>query len=477
MNNIFKAIVIDDEKMRNDTYTEVLSNNFCVNIVNEIYDINRNYVMEHNLLVIDICLSKNVNTLTAFKIMDDYNITLPTVIISSEWLDEQGEPNDYILEVPKYKNIIKVISWNEFNTGNNNAKISEEIFYEFCKYNNFAMGQRRDIFRILQISDLQFGGNLSGIAFNDVNRIGEFLENQKMLPDLLVVTGDIADKGKRNEYQEALSWLENLIKRIWKISGNIEQSVRDRVIVVPGNHDYDLSISAADNFDFIFGSDKKNAFSKIDNKKVVFENQKLGFYNFSRFAYKLTGNIEWLDSMERLIYINEKFINCGIRFLLLNSAYSINSLNCENRHDGFYCDLSEIDDANFDFKPDPYNDIYNILIMHNPPSDFKKGTSAGERSWNRFQTIIEDNKIRLCLYGHTHDIAMAYKLGDNGGKYCRKLKCISAPSARLAAASRTEDADRGFNIIEICPKTSNMEVKVHNYVMKKAEISEVEFED
>ena len=143
---IFKAIVIDDESVRNKTYIEVLENKFEVEILNEIFDISRDKIMKCDLLVIDICLSKNVESLTAFKIMDDYNLTLPTVIVSSEWINEKGEPNDFILQVPKYKNIIKVISWNDFNKEDANSKISEEIFYEFCKIKNFAMSKNKDIY-------------------------------------------------------------------------------------------------------------------------------------------------------------------------------------------------------------------------------------------------------------------------------------------------------------------------------------------
>lgn len=60
---IFKAIVIDDESVRNKTYIEVLENKFEVEILNEIFDISRDKIMKCDLLVIDICLSKNVESL------------------------------------------------------------------------------------------------------------------------------------------------------------------------------------------------------------------------------------------------------------------------------------------------------------------------------------------------------------------------------------------------------------------------------
>lgn len=118
--------------------------------------------------------------------------------------------------------------------------------------------------------------------------------------------------------------------------------------------------------------------------------------------------------------------------------------------------------------------IINILIMHNPPEDFRKSTPSGEKSWNIFQTLVQDNKINLCLYGHTHDFKYAYQLKDNGGDYCKKMVCVPAPTVRLAAASRTEDASRGFNIIEMQKSDSKYKkIVIKNFEIKKASISEV----
>ena len=473
---IFKAIVIDDESVRNKTYIEVLENKFEVEILNEIFDISRDKIMKCDLLVIDICLSKNVESLTAFKIMDDYNLTLPTVIVSSEWINEKGEPNDFILQVPKYKNIIKVISWNDFNKEDANSKISEDIFYEFCKIKNFAMSKNKDIYRILHISDLQFGGNASGASCNDNARIAAFLLENEIRPDLIIVTGDIADKGKKSEFDEALVWLQELAKLIWKVEGKLPQEYKDRFIIVPGNHDYNLSINASDNYEFTFGADKINTFKKKPSNSL--ENQKLGFYNFMKFAYELTGDISWLNYVEKPLYKSEKFINWGIRLYMLNSVYGINNTNCENRFDKFYCDLSSVQEKNFNMMSISNDSICNILVMHNAPENFRIGTEAGEKSWNRFQVLVEDNRINACLYGHTHDFNTARRLRDNGGRCCKKLLCISAPSVRLAAASRTEDADRGFNIIELNKIDGVIaNIKPRYFSMKKASISEIEDEE
>ena len=476
-NKIFKAIVIDDEAIRNDTYLEVLGKKFNVSITNDINSITRKQIMKYDLLVIDICLSKNVNTLTAFKIMSDYNLTLPTIIISSEWVKENGEPNEFILQVPSFKNVIKVISWNEFNKEDNNDRIAGEMYYEFCRYNNIVASNTDDKCVILHISDSQFGGNTSGLACNDNKRIATFLHQEDIDIDLLIITGDIADKGKREEFNQARMWIEELAKSLWGINDNIPKELKEKIIIVPGNHDYDLSINASDNYEFRFKANNKDIFEKRKNV-TEYVNQKLGFANFLDFAYQLTDNLLWYRYMDKAFYINERFLNWGINIFILNSVYNISNRNCENRFDQFYCDLSQLNESEIKINTEVREGLCNILVMHNPPTDFRRGTEEGENSWGRLQTLIEDYKIDICLFGHTHDFSEAFRMKGNGGKYCNKLLCVPAPSVRLAAASRTEDASRGFNVIELNKVDGAIKkVKPRYFEMKKASIVEYKIEN
>ena len=474
---IFKAVVIDDDEGRNKTYVDVLSEKYDVHIINDISYITRKQIMKFDLLVIDICLSKNVDSLTAFKIMSDYNLTLPTVIVSSQWINDNGEPNEFVLQVPNFKNVIKVIAWNDFNKGKSNSRISEEIFYDFCKYKNIVLENKHDKCVILQISDPQFGGDTSGLACNDKNRIAAFLKEKNIEPDLMFITGDIADKGKRSEFEQARIWIEEFAKKIWGEEDKLSSENRDRIILVPGNHDYDLSINASDVYQFKFKSEEINTFEKKQHV-TEYVNQKIGFYNFIEFAYNLTGNIEWYDYTKKAFHLNKKYMNLGINIYTLNSVYNITNRNCENRFDQFYCDLSKIKEEQLHCSEAATDVLCNILVMHNCPTDFRQGTINGEKSWNTMQTLIEDNKLNICLYGHTHDFKSAYKLGDNGGQYCKKMLCIPAPSVRLAAASRTDDASRGFNVIELYKEDGVITgVKVRNFELKKASIIEQEDDD
>lgn len=469
---LFRAVIVDDDPNRNSTYQEVLTHRYDITIINEIETLTRQKIMQYDLLVIDICLSKDVESLTAFKILEEYDLCLPTVVVSSEWIDQNGQPNEFILKVPRFKNIIKVIGWNDFNKGNNKA-IAGEIYYEFCKYKNYHLGNDADKCQILHISDIQFGGNASQLSCNDNERIADYLKENNINPDLLVITGDIADKGKKQEFEKARVWIEQLACKIWNIAnGKLSRSERERIILVPGNHDYDLSVNASELYEFKFAQGEIDAFQKKDNV-TSYENQKLGFYNFIEFARKLTGDNSWNDYTEKPLHVITKFVNLGIQFFTINSVFSISNRNCENRFDGFYCDLSNVDEGLLKCNERVSGPICNFLITHNAPSNFKNEYLSGITTWSRLQTLIEGYKLNACLYGHTHDSVRAYRLNDNGGNYCKKLICIAAPSVRLNAASRTEDANRGFNVIE-CRKKDGVITNIYPryFELQKATIVE-----
>jgi 3',5'-cyclic AMP phosphodiesterase CpdA len=83
---------------------------------------------------------------------------------------------------------------------------------------------------IVHISDLHFGpGNHNQVASQ---QLAAAIRNTFPLPDFLVVTGDLAQWGTREEMQEAKDYLMALLDGLWQ---DYRQAAR--CIVVPGNHD------------------------------------------------------------------------------------------------------------------------------------------------------------------------------------------------------------------------------------------------
>ena len=96
---------------------------------------------------------------------------------------------------------------------------------------------------ILHLSDIQFGqkhqfGRLAlgdpDAAFDTLlERLTQDLDQLRdehgLKPDLLVVSGDLAEWGRKSEFEDALKFLAHLAEHLGL--------ARRRVVVVPGNHD------------------------------------------------------------------------------------------------------------------------------------------------------------------------------------------------------------------------------------------------
>jgi 3',5'-cyclic AMP phosphodiesterase CpdA len=89
----------------------------------------------------------------------------------------------------------------------------------------------------MHLSDLHIGGEdwqRDDVLDALVRDLPELLADRELRPDLLLVTGDVASRGLREEYDGALAFLE-------RISAALGLEPREHVFVVPGNHDVDRS--------------------------------------------------------------------------------------------------------------------------------------------------------------------------------------------------------------------------------------------
>ncbi|MDI1443105.1 metallophosphoesterase [Polyangium sp. 6x1] len=99
------------------------------------------------------------------------------------------------------------------------------------------------LFTWLHLSDLHFGLPGAGDRHNQSQILSILRDDLSILdgkklprPDAILVTGDIAWSGKPDQYAEASKWLLDVAQRLGL--------AKDRIFVVPGNHDVDRSIDA-----------------------------------------------------------------------------------------------------------------------------------------------------------------------------------------------------------------------------------------
>ncbi len=91
----------------------------------------------------------------------------------------------------------------------------------------------------LHLSDLHFG--LSKTAKGQIildellSDIGK-LTHQIGSPDFIFITGDVGFTANPNEYEEAKKWIDRLL--------TVTNTSKDKLYIVPGNHDIDRNLIA-----------------------------------------------------------------------------------------------------------------------------------------------------------------------------------------------------------------------------------------
>ena len=96
-----------------------------------------------------------------------------------------------------------------------------------------------DSIKWIHLSDFHFGLNPFDQAFSS-KKIVEHLTESKakgFIPDFIFITGDIANTGKKSEYEQ---FVEHLISPILDIFGN---EFLDNIFTVPGNHDLNRNVN------------------------------------------------------------------------------------------------------------------------------------------------------------------------------------------------------------------------------------------
>lgn len=177
---------------------------------------------------------------------------------------------------------------------------------------------------ILHLSDIHFGRNYERYGIKDkfkdkdhmLAELIECIKNLEMFrPDHIVVTGDIAWYGKRDEYDEALVWFKQLLKEIGLTGRNITFCV--------GNHDVNRSYA---NMQRNINDDSIDEIDEIYDYNHVHEMEP-PIYEYDRFceelgvepfAYPCNGKWEYSYSLG---YKDVKFPSQNtIRLVAFNTA-------------------------------------------------------------------------------------------------------------------------------------------------------------
>jgi predicted phosphodiesterase len=290
--------------------------------------------------------------------------------------------------------------------------------------------------KILHLSDLHFQSN--NIAQNIVNdslirMLKEIVEPNKNF-NLLILTGDIAYSGKKEEYEIAKEYIDNIIKVIG--------ITNKEVIIVPGNHDVDRSKIEQHHIDWWYRFKEEKEILSVLNDNRSFPTlmgKKDAFFEFLK-QYPNNNIIKHGE----IIYEYPCKSKFKLKILGLNSALFCGYDNDDNKKLAL-----GIEQANYCKSKVNCNEEVIISCMHHP---FKAFHDCDKTSLNIIQEISD-----IILSGHLHESHYSNNEEGNLGK----TLFISA-----GACYEKRECENAFNEIEIDLDKLSGTVNFYKYLPK-----------
>ena len=316
---------------------------------------------------------------------------------------------------------------------------------------------------ILHLSDLHFGDN-SRFAGLDPSQLGQRFSQaithecgqhySGKQVDLVIVTGDVAETARKDEYQKAKAFFEKLANDL-----NLD---RRRFIFTPGNHDvYWIACKRAQL------DQEENSLNGDELRQLIDQNKFQNYYNFLNDFYDI--------ARKDLGYIE---LNCG------GFIYNIDEFKCsiaalnsseveshrEEDHRGF---LSETQSQSLmdQWHKDEFNDyqLKIIAVHHNPVATVPENVNewkeylirqnsmnkevldrfvadcVGLEGHENLRRVAEDCHVPLVLHGHHHSVAQdawTWRRGDEGLTHV-----LSAGSLGLAPNKLPKDQPNNIQLV------------------------------
>lgn len=390
----------------------------------------------------------------------------PVFLVSQRWGDEK------VLDILKQAGessvkVVQYLAWSEFQqaTGEDETAkdrmdaLRKKLLFELDRWHGRSGFRPNpdDTIRILLLADAQFGDPVTDPKATFAEHwIARSLKDGA-LPDLIVVAGDVSHSGRPDQFELAAERLElDLMGPLWG-NNNIDR-MRDRIVLVPGNHDVNLRFSACDNHKFNF----KNKKLELERTSVSVAGSHHGYAlePFRRFAHRHTLDRNWENSPS-MSWVDRRFLHCGIRFFVMNSVPELKASMPDCASFGEDA-LRKISRSLGDDAPDS---IFSIAVSHHGLSP--EGSEDTVKEVNNWSNVGCDffslHKVRLWLYGHYHD----FNARSLNGKPFNKtpLWLVQAPTLRIGHSTR------GFCMIELerqAGKVTN--AHVHHYVLEHSTV-------
>lgn len=291
---------------------------------------------------------------------------------------------------------------------------------------------------VLHLSDIHLGTNEQGNIYYSQLQL-DLTKNLKIDHlDYLLISGDIANKSTKDEYDAAITFINKLKEKF-----NLNN---ERIIVSPGNHDLNWQLSASA-YDYIpkfklpssltdaYIPDSNGASLRNENK------YKKRFDYFSKFYQQVTGS-QYPSSYEEQAILHI-FKEDKLLILNLNSCWQIDHHYTKRASINPSALASAIDKTS----GDEYEDWLKVAIWHHP-------TNGQETMNAEFLGPLIVAGFEICLHGHIHEaIEDFHKYDDKRG-----LAIIGGGTFGAPAKAQTTGIPLQYNLLAIEPNKASFTV-------------------
>ena len=417
--------------------------------------------------LVDVILKKNLlpfeiaRGLDVLQILEKANPRLPIFLVSNKWSDVFLKIYDRLLRT---KQIVGGTTIESLERADERAKVRFEIANAVRVAWGIAQASLGpdDELLVLHLSDSQFGGTLvSGADETAAQRIvTEVFDALPKTPDgfvvkpqILVVTGDIAQHGEPEEFAVGLRFLTLLRDKL--------RIPREGCFVVPGNHDVSLRLASARHlsYDFKRGFAIEDQLSACNptlaRDPTVRGLQRFGLAPFRDFCRAFTGRDDWaLDTqgdggqLERATWFSSALFSAfGLQILGLNTV-SLLGPEDPARAEVPQTSITAISthlDCLREQSPFARQTLNLVLLHHSPWSGLGDRALGSDGAF--LLTQLESRGDSIVLFGHVHEHYA--NIQPYTGHAERQVLYVTASTVAQGARARPEDSLRGFNLLHL----------------------------
>lgn len=289
---------------------------------------------------------------------------------------------------------------------------------------------------ILHVSDMQFGrnhrfGRGADEPFDTLlRRLTDDLDQhhklQGLKPDVVALTGDLAEWGQKTEYEDVYKFCVGLQEHL-KLS-------RDRILVIPGNHDVNRKLCEG-YFAQCDGREKKPVAPYWPKWKPYVEFFRRLYKDVKRYEFTNTVPYTWFELPEL------KIVVAGLNSTMRESHKEKDPKDPASIF-GHYGHVGEAQLHWFKKRLEEAESkgwLRVGLVHHNA----LRGATDDDENLRDAQLLVDriGSKLNLLLHGHTHNGSLGFLDHD--------LPVISTGSAAVKAEQRPEEVPNQYQIIQV----------------------------